>query len=265
MKGSLVDFLKPENIALAVAVFAPGVVAMMVYDLVSPPSERRDFSKATVEAAVYGGINFVLWRPAFEWIHTNYASRWFASAGLGILVHLLSPMGLAFATFALRTFFAKRGVLGLHPTPTAWDYAFKGRSSCWLRVRLKDGSYVGGQWAGGSFAGASSTKRDLYIERAWRLVEGGNFAAVPSLERSSLLIREDDIALIEFIEEPRPEEERNEQVKIEVDAARLPAQGEREQREGLSAGIAAGPSSAATTDEPNNPAPTTAEKVGDIS
>jgi hypothetical protein len=51
------------------------------------------------------------------------------------------------------------------PVPTGWDALFKDLGSCYVRMRLKSGLWVGGWWGGGSHASSYPQEADMYLER----------------------------------------------------------------------------------------------------
>lgn len=197
------DFLKPENIEAVINLVLPGLVAMLVYDELVP-SERRDWSKDTVAAIVFGSVNYVLLKPAFQWLATQQLDVSWKGLGIfvvNVFVHLGFPVVSAFGMFRVKKWLAERGCIMVHPTPTAWDHAFSGRSKeCWVRVRLRDGNWVGGRWAAGAFAGTSVNCRDLHLVMAQSLQEDGSFGDDPGFPRE-LLLGEEEIGIVEFLED----------------------------------------------------------------
>jgi hypothetical protein len=73
-------------------------------------------------------------------------------AGLaGLILFVLIPAGVAYGEFAVRN---RRAVSLCKATPTAWDHLFRQRASCFVRVRIKDGTWVGGWYGDKSIASA---------------------------------------------------------------------------------------------------------------
>lgn len=60
-----------------------------------------------------------------------------------------------------------RLALGHEPAPRAWDHLFSDRASAYVRVRLKDGTWVAGRFADLSYAGGYPNPTDLLLEDAW--------------------------------------------------------------------------------------------------
>jgi hypothetical protein len=61
------------------------------------------------------------------------------------------------------------------PTPSAWDFAGPPRGGTFIRVRLADGSWVGGWFGEDSYLSTWPEPHDLFIESQWRLDPDGKF------------------------------------------------------------------------------------------
>lgn len=68
-----------------------------------------------------------------------------------------------------------RALLGRAPEPRAWDFVFSAAKPAYLRVRTTDGSWIGGRFAGASYAGGYPDAADLLIEEAWPIDADGAF------------------------------------------------------------------------------------------
>ncbi|MFJ3306808.1 DUF6338 family protein [Streptomyces sp. NPDC086549] len=91
-------------------------------------------------------------------------------------------------------------------TPTAWDHMFRSRGSCFVRVRLKDGSWAGGWYGSRSYATSFPEPPALFLESAWRLNPDGSFAH--RIDHSAgLHIRAEDTDVLELLDPP-PQEAR---------------------------------------------------------
>lgn len=106
---------------------------------------------------------------------------------------------------------------GPAPAPTAWDHVFStGGLEAWVRIKLTDGSWVGGAYTERvlrSYASGYADRRDLYL--AWTAPLDqitGEFEPDPSgqprLQQAGLLIRWDQIAYCVIDEWPPIRNER---------------------------------------------------------
>lgn len=85
--------------------------------------------------------------------------------------------------------------------PSAWDHIFRDRRPCFVRLRLKDGTWVGGWYGNGSYASSYPMPRELHLESAWRMRGDGSFE-----ERvegtAGLHVRGADVDIVELIDVP---------------------------------------------------------------
>jgi Family of unknown function (DUF6338) len=83
-------------------------------------------------------------------------------------------------------------------TPTAWDHAFRDRETCFVRVRLKDGTWVGGWYGKNSYASSFPHPAELYLESARVMALDGAFGPkVPGTV--GLRLRAEDFDVLEFV------------------------------------------------------------------
>jgi hypothetical protein len=66
-------------------------------------------------------------------------------------------------------------------------------------AKLRTGERIGGLFASSSFASAYPEPQDIYLEQAWQLTEDGTLDE-PVPGSRGLLLRQDDVEVLEFIE-----------------------------------------------------------------
>ena len=88
-----------------------------------------------------------------------------------------------------------------HGTPTAWDHMFRARGSCFVRVRLKDGTWVGGWYGGRSYATSYPHPPELFLESGWRMRPDGAFGR-RAPHTAGLGVLGEDMDLLEFLSPP---------------------------------------------------------------
>jgi hypothetical protein len=91
-----------------------------------------------------------------------------------------------------------RRATGIHPAPTAWDFAFETLRKGFVRVRLVDGRLLGGYYGANSFASSYPEPQDVFVEQAWSLHEDESFVD-PVSGGQGLLIRRDAIQSVQFL------------------------------------------------------------------
>lgn len=84
------------------------------------------------------------------------------------------------------------------PTPSAWDFIFATVEPGWVRIRLQDGSWVGGWFAEKSFASAFPDPQELYIEVGYVLSPEGTFTGEVSAP-GGMFVRCQDAVAVDFI------------------------------------------------------------------
>jgi hypothetical protein len=90
-------------------------------------------------------------------------------------------------------------------TPTAWDHAFRDRRPCFVRARLKDGSWVGGWYGTRSYATSYPQPAELFLESARRMNPDGSFGAKVN-QTAGLHLLACDTDVLEFVDSPRTRE-----------------------------------------------------------
>lgn len=191
-----------NQLLILVAVILPGIVfGTVLQRLRGPTPEDRDVGTRVLRAAAVGvGLDIVYvlaagstlthllrsepavaTRSAAFVLHPREAALW-ALVLVGVIPAILALLVHAQAVF--------RDVpAGLTPgqrlrratnttyrtTPTAWDYIARKRGGCFVRVRLKDGEYIGG-WVGrDTYVSGYPEPRDLFIDSQWALDPQGRF------------------------------------------------------------------------------------------
>ncbi|RNG18519.1 DUF6338 family protein [Streptomyces botrytidirepellens] len=142
--------------------------------------------------AVLGTHLVELLRPA------SYPART-RDAALHALLLLFALPALGAALLSWRERRTLRG--RYRPTPTAWDHVFRDRGASFVRVRLKDGTWVGGWFGSGSYATSYPQPPELYLQSTWRMAPDGSFVARVD-GTSGLYVRAEDIDILELLEPP---------------------------------------------------------------
>ncbi|MEU9918929.1 DUF6338 family protein [Streptomyces sp. NPDC051001] len=120
-------------------------------------------------------------------------------AGAAALVLLVAvPAAVAFGEAKCR---ARRAPSRRVAAPTAWDHLFSMRSPCFVRIRLKDRSWVAGWYGGRSFAAGYPHSQDIFLQAQYTVLADGRIG--PRLEGTGgLYIPKDSIDLLGLLESP---------------------------------------------------------------
>lgn len=91
------------------------------------------------------------------------------------------------------------------PAGSAWAYVFARQEACFVRIRLSDGTWVGGWYGGRSLASSHPDEGEIFLESSWRMDSAGRF-----LERvdntAGVLVRADAIEVLELVRRDAPSE-----------------------------------------------------------
>jgi hypothetical protein len=91
--------------------------------------------------------------------------------------------------------------LGSDPVPRAWDFAFKGTRSCFVRILTTDGLWLGGWLGQRSFVSNFPEPREVFIEVAHEMEPDGRIGKRQT-GSAGMYVRCDDIRAVEFVQRP---------------------------------------------------------------
>src|SRR5260370_12201513 len=119
----------------------------------------------------------------------------------GIIAILVSPAALALLLDRILNWFEKRGWILGRPK-SGWDAFFLTKQPAKILVHLKNGSLLGGQVGGDSYAGLFPDSGYIYMEKTWRVSETGRFEE-PISDSLGAILRPDDYDFVElFLPDP---------------------------------------------------------------
>lgn len=121
------------------------------------------------------------------------------SAGLlGLLLFIVVP---AAAAGGVTWWQRRRRPARYHSTPTAWDHLFRRSGPCFVRMRLRDGAWVGGWYGSRSYATSYPQAPEIYLESAWLMKPDGSFVR-PVRDSAGIHIRAADTDVLELLSPP---------------------------------------------------------------
>jgi hypothetical protein len=179
--------------------------------------------QAIYAPALYGLYQHYIHHKVVEHGHARYANRladgpvpWWLWLIPAAYVLLPAAVGTA-AGRSVRSkhraakLFA-RVVAGRDPAPRAWDDLFTSRPSGTVRIRLDDGSWVGGAFGADSYAaGYPEQPQDLLLEDTYLMKDDGSFAKSEDGNfveiGSKLLVRWDQMDFLEFFPLPHNDDD----------------------------------------------------------
>jgi hypothetical protein len=120
---------------------------------------------------------------------------------VGLLALILFVVVPAVAAGSVSVWQRRRLPTRYQVTSSAWDYMFRHRGSCFVRVRLKDGTWVGGWYGSGSYATSYPEPAELFLESAWRMNPDGSFSHRIT-QTAGLHVRAADADVFELLQPP---------------------------------------------------------------
>jgi len=83
-------------------------------------------------------------------------------------------------------------------TGTAWAHVFARQGPCFIRIRLDDGTWVGGWYGNRSLASSLPSEGEIYLESSYRMTPQGRF-----LDRvvgtGGVIVRADAVEVLEIV------------------------------------------------------------------
>lgn len=191
------------QLIVAIVLVIPGLNATWVIERLAGPLSVRPAERLYRAVA----LSVMILLPASPWLASLV--RRLADGGVhhweamlaGAVLLFIAPVGLGWVAARVRYHGGLRRYLtrqtNIDPAPTAWDYAFRDARPRFVRVRLNDGSMVGGRFGRDSFASSYPQDHGLFIQEVWRLSAEGTFLN-PIAGTDGVLISPGTIALVEL-------------------------------------------------------------------
>lgn len=192
------DIWSTDKLALFLAFFIPGFIAVQVYSLFISTGER-DFTKLLPDVVAYSAMHYAL----TGWTILVTHDMWRVVAAyfdVLVLPLLWSPVLIWLRNRELgKRIFSKRFIeYMIAPEPSPWDRLFADQAEHWIRIRMKSGEYVGGIMAKGSATSTYPNPEQIYIKEVWRCTEAGFIGPIKST--GGLLINGTEIMYLELYE-----------------------------------------------------------------
>lgn len=190
------DVLNQDKLILFFLFIVPGFISLKIYNLLQP-STYIESSKLVIEAVTYSGINYAFLAIPIYFVEKMQLinSSAFLYYLFYLVVFIIFPVTLPFIFLRIRK--SKWCSKLPHPTGKAWDYVFQKAPECWVKIKLKDGTIIGGAYSEGSFASSSPEPMQLYLNEHWVMNADEGFER-PINSTAGILILSSDIVTVEF-------------------------------------------------------------------
>jgi hypothetical protein len=198
-----------QQVILLVLFVLPGITYQFVRErLRGPVPGERDLSERVLRAitasialdAVYllvAGPQIIrVIKPAQQVWFNGLAADPRTAAAVALALFIVFP---AAAAWIIGWVQRRSSPARFHVVPTAWDSAFRARSACFVRAKLKSGVWVGGWYGRRSYASAYPHAADLFLQSAYEMHGDGSFG-VQVRASAGLYLRMDEVEVLEFVE-----------------------------------------------------------------
>jgi Family of unknown function (DUF6338) len=200
-----------QQVVLLVLFALPGISYQFVRErLHGPVPGEQDLSERVLRAVTASialdALYLIIAGPQIVHLIKPARQPWFATASadprqaaaVALALFIAIPAGAAWTVGQVQQ---RHRPARFKPVPTAWDNIFRGRSACFIRAKLKSGSWVGGWYGESSHAAAYPNPADIYLESAWEMGSDGSF--VRRIQNTAgLYLRIDEVEYIEFVQAP---------------------------------------------------------------
>lgn len=193
-----------NDVFFVFAVLVPGFIFSAVLSQLLP---RRQ--AGTTESAILGyltgtAVNYAICGYPLYLVLTGALLKGdlLAQTAVWFITIFITPLILAVLTGAViqrdwaAWFFSKLHLRWVNFIPTGWDWIFSRTEPCFVLVTLQSGEVVAGYFGPKSMASSDANCRDLYLERQYKVMGNGPWAAVE--DSHGIYITGPQIAHIEF-------------------------------------------------------------------
>ena len=195
------DALTPTTLVLFALFVLPGLISMAVYRL-RMPARLPDRGSAIVQGLFYGALNYVLLLPLILLIHRDGYAQMHPWRYWGVVLVAVFVAPAVWPLLLVWAYHAPALARWVQvPYPSVWDYVFRGREAQFVLLRLTSGRLVGGLWGPDSYAGGHPHEGDIYISRAYRVSESGDFEG-PVPRSAGVHVRREAYTSVEFFHLP---------------------------------------------------------------
>ena len=190
-----------DSLVLFVLLIVPGLISMFAYRFLMPARDI-EWKTALVEALFYGVLNFGICLPIIIPIHQAGFPASHLTWYVILMVAVLVLLPLLWSCLLCCLFRWKRLMKRLQlPFPTAWDFFFHKRESCFILIHLKNGKMIGGYFGGDSYATSFPRHGDIYLQQVCKVDELGRFEKLVE-DTKGLLISRDTCDYVEMFAVP---------------------------------------------------------------
>jgi hypothetical protein len=187
-----------DKLQLFLMFLLPGFISIKIYDLIIS-GERRDFSKAIIEAIAYSSLNFVLLSWLIALINNGNFPNEHQVVYAILIILIMFGFPVIWPIIFLRiTEWKPIASKIYYPIQKPWDWYFRKGEPCWVIVHLKDGRKIGGKFDENSFASSFPAEEQIYLEEIWKLDKKGVFLYPVERSKGTIIFSEEMLSVESF-------------------------------------------------------------------
>ncbi|MCX6998843.1 MAG: DUF6338 family protein [Candidatus Sumerlaeota bacterium] len=192
------EIWQTDKLLLFIAFVIPGFISLKVYELLHP-GILKDPGKQLIDAVAYSCVNYALLFWPIHLVESSALVKIYPNIHVAfcVFVILIAPIIWVILWSYIRT---RKILLKVvhHPTQKPWDYVFSKREPYWIKIFLKDGTKIGGKYAGKSFTSSAPAEEQIYLEETWILNDKGGLER-PKKRTAGVIITSKEISYIELM------------------------------------------------------------------
>lgn len=176
-----------SDLYFVVSVLVPGFIYSGVIATFVPLRAHKEKEVALLRYLTATAFNYAICSPLIYLLvyQSVFRERPAGQALCWFFIIFIAPVILALVRAwivqqdGLGWFYRWIGLRAISPIPTGWDWIFSTTEPCYVLITLTDGTEIAGYFGRRSMASSDPERKDIYIERAYRIpADGGSWTEV---------------------------------------------------------------------------------------
>lgn len=192
----------PEAIFIFIMFVIPGFISLKIYKLLVPSDHNENSLLTLLDAITYSCINYGCAGMPIFLLYKHYLNPgdnkiiFHENLGHAIAyVIIFSAVAPVLVSKFRKSEMGKRMFHGAHQEP--WDAVFSKKEPYWIRIYLKNGNIVGGDYGGISHTSISSSEKSIYLEKSYVINEDGGLER-PKEKTAGVIVLHSEISHLEL-------------------------------------------------------------------
>ena len=188
-----------EAIFLTTIFVLPGFISTIVIRKTNP-LDKSHIARYLIECLTFSIINIALFAWVYHFIFLIQNRLMFFI--VIVLFALISSIVIGLiCAYIVQARLIDRcmnliGIKTINSIPSSWDYFFSRQVTCFIIIKMKNGTIMAGYYGVNSFSSSSIDERDIYVEKGFYMDANGNWNKDD--ESIGFYVNSKDIDSIEF-------------------------------------------------------------------